>query len=86
MIINFHKSFNKQAARLKPTQKKRLAQALLLFQDDPHNSSLYNHILGGEWQGHRSISFGGDWRAHYILKGDNEVIFVACGTHAQLYK
>lgn len=85
MIINFHKSFHKQATKLKPAQKKRLGQALMLFQDDPYYPSLNNHTLTGEWQGHQSISFGGDWRAHYKVVG-NEVIFVACGTHAQLYK
>lgn len=84
MIINLHKSFHKQATKLKPAQKKRLGQALMLFQDDPYHPSLNNHALIGEWQGHQSISFGGDWRAHYKMVGD-EAIFVACGTHAQLY-
>ncbi|HLZ15230.1 MAG TPA: type II toxin-antitoxin system mRNA interferase toxin, RelE/StbE family [Candidatus Saccharimonadales bacterium] len=86
MIIDFHKSFHKQAVSLKPAQKKRLKEALLLFADEPYHSDLYNHPLTGEWTGFRSISFGGDWRAHYKIIDDNSVLFVAVGTHGQLYK
>ena len=68
MTIDFHKSFTKQAKALKPAQKDRLKQALLLFEAEPYHH-LYNHPLRGQWAGHRSIPFGGDWRAHYIEKG-----------------
>lgn len=86
MIIDFHKSFHRQAVNLKPAQKKRLKKALLLFMDDPHHPDLYNHPLTGEWTGFRSVSFGGDWRAHYKIIDDTTVLFVAVGTHSQLYK
>jgi len=86
MIIDFHKSFHKQGASLKPAQKKRLKEALLLFTDEPYHPELYNHPLAGEWTGFRSISFGGDWRAHYKIINDTTVLFVAVGTHSQLYK
>jgi len=86
MIINFHKSFRKQASTLKPAQKKRLKQALLLFTVEPHHVDLYNHPLTGDWKNFRSISFGGDWRAHYAVIDENTVLFVAVGTHSQLYK
>jgi mRNA-degrading endonuclease YafQ of YafQ-DinJ toxin-antitoxin module len=32
------------------------------------------------------VSFGGDWRAHYKIIDDTTVLFVAVGTHSQLYK
>ncbi|MDO8591980.1 MAG: type II toxin-antitoxin system mRNA interferase toxin, RelE/StbE family [bacterium] len=86
MVIIFHKSWHQQAVKLRPAQKKRLKMALLLFQSEPNHRSLYNHPLTAEWSGHRSISFGGDWRAHYIPKGNDEALFVAVGTHSQLYK
>jgi addiction module RelE/StbE family toxin len=86
MIIDFHKSFYKQAVNLKSAQKERLKVALLLFADEPHHPDLYNHPLTGEWVGFRSISFGGDWRAHYKIVDDATVLFVAVGTHSQLYK
>jgi addiction module RelE/StbE family toxin len=86
MNIDFHKSFRKQALTLKPAQSKRLKEALRLFADDPHNTDLYNHALIGQWKGYRSISFGGDWRAHYEVIDQDTVLFVAVGTHSQLYR
>jgi addiction module RelE/StbE family toxin len=87
MIVTiFHKSFDKQYKNLKPGQKERFEKTIALFKVEPYHPDLYNHPLAGEWRGHRSISFGGDWRAHYVPKGKNRVLFVAIGTHAQLYK
>ncbi|MGH7195251.1 MAG: type II toxin-antitoxin system RelE/ParE family toxin [Candidatus Saccharimonadales bacterium] len=86
MVIDFHKSWHKQAAKLKPAQKERLKATLLLFQAKPNHPSLYNHPLTGQWQGHNSISFGGDWRAHYKIIDNDVALFVAVGTHSQLYK
>jgi len=85
MQIRRHKSFEKDYQKLKPAQRDRLKKALALFVSNPMHSDLYNHPLTGEWTGYRSIAFGGDWRAHYKLV-DGEAIFVACGTHNQLYK
>lgn len=85
MKIRRHKSFEKDYKKLKKTQQDRLKIALALFIESPMHPSLYNHPLTGEWASYRSIAFGGDWRAHYkIVNG--EAIFVACGTHSQLYK
>ncbi len=85
MQIRRHKSFEKDYKKLKTIQRERLRKALALFVVDPTHPDLYNHPLSGEWIGYRSIAFGGNWRAHYKLVSD-EAIFVACGTHAQLYK
>ncbi|MGD8373802.1 MAG: type II toxin-antitoxin system mRNA interferase toxin, RelE/StbE family [Candidatus Woesebacteria bacterium] len=85
MQVRLHKTFSKQYANLKPTQQKRLKQAFELFMVDPFHPDLYNHPLSGEWTGYRSIAFGGDWRAHY-KQTDDTAIFVAVGTHSQLYK
>lgn len=87
IVIKLHKNFIKQAAQLKPAQKKRLQAALQLFRQQPMHPDLYNHPLTGQWKGYRSIAFGGDWRANYELTDDGAVAwFVACGTHSQLYK
>jgi addiction module RelE/StbE family toxin len=85
MRIRRHKSFEKDYLKLKAAQQERLKQALVLFVANPMHSDLYNHSLTGEWTGYRSIAFGGDWRAHY-KEVNGEAIFVACGTHSQLYK
>jgi addiction module RelE/StbE family toxin len=85
MQIRRHKSFEKDYKKLKTVQRDRLKKSLALFIVDPMGPDLYNHPLTGEWAGYRSIAFGGNWRAHYKLV-NVEAIFVACGTHSQLYK
>ncbi|HTE22162.1 MAG TPA: type II toxin-antitoxin system mRNA interferase toxin, RelE/StbE family [Candidatus Limnocylindria bacterium] len=86
MKTTFHKRFVKQYAKLPVAQKRRFEKAILLFRNEPNHTSLYNHSLTGDWTGYRSIAFGGDWRAHYLPKGKDEALFVAIGTHSQLYK
>ena len=78
--------FNKQFAKLPKVQKERLEKTIFLFRNEPHHPDLYNHPLTGEWKGHRSISFGGDWRAHFKIIDKETALFVAVGTHIQLYK
>lgn len=85
MKVRYLKSFQKQVVKLQPAQVKRLKAALKLFVADPNHLDLYNNPLTGQWQGHRSIAFGGDWRAHFKTI-DGIAIFVAVGTHSQLYK
>ncbi len=86
MRLLYHKTFKKQVTKLPPAKAKRLIMALELFVKEPNHPNLYNHPLSGNWKGHRSISFGGDWRAHYLEMGRDKVLFVAVGTHSQLYK
>ena len=86
MHLEYHSKFKKQYKKLKPAQRQRLEMALALFQADPYHLDLYNHPLTGEWKGYRSISFGGDWRAHYELVGNDTAYFVAVGRHRQLYR
>jgi mRNA interferase YafQ len=82
----FHRQFVKQYAKLPDAQKKRFEKAIILFKHEPNHPDLYNHPLTGQWKGHRSIAFGGDWRAHYLPQDTDTVLFVAVGTHSQLYK
>lgn len=82
----FHKEFNKQYTKLPEAQKKRFEKAIIQFRHEPHHPDLYNHDLTGRWKGHRSIAFGGDRRAHYKLLDEHTALFVAIGTHSQLYK
>ena len=85
MQVRYLKSFQQQTMKLQPAQTKRLKAALRAFEVEPNHPNLYNHPLKGEWAGYHSIAFGGDWRAHYKIV-DDVIIFVAVGTHSQLYK
>lgn len=86
MILDFNKSFKKQFIRLSSPQKLRARQSLEIFQQYPYDTSLRNHPLKGEWQGYRSISAGGDLRLHFKVVDENKIVFVAIGSHSQLYK
>lgn len=85
MKSRYHRSFQKQLFKLPITQQKRARQAVLLFESNPRNSKLRNHRLGGEWYGYYSISAGGDLRLHYKVIDKDTALFVAVGSHSQLY-
>ena len=75
----------KQDVRLRKSFKK----AINLFSKDPHHSSLNNHDLYKEWEGHKSIDITNDYRAIYeeITEGESLVAyFVGLGTHKELYE
>jgi addiction module RelE/StbE family toxin len=86
MNIDFTKSFNKQFEKLPAKKQKRTQSAIALFIKDDSTLSLRNHTLKGKWVDYRSISAGGDLRLHFKVIGTNTILFVAVGTHSQLYK
>ncbi|HEY5601357.1 MAG TPA: type II toxin-antitoxin system mRNA interferase toxin, RelE/StbE family [Patescibacteria group bacterium] len=60
-----------------------------LFLEEPFSFRLNDHSLTGKYLNYRSINITGDWRAIFEEFGegeDKEVLFVALGTHSQLYK
>lgn len=86
MNVDFSKAFNKQFEKL-PQKKQLLAKvAVGLYLQDFNAASLRNHPLKGEWLGYHSISAGGDLRLHFRVINENTVLFVAVGSHSQLYK
>lgn len=86
MKADFHKKFDKQFAKLPTKHQLQVRQAVKLFLENPHNPELYNHPLNGEWQGSHSIRAAGDLLLHYNQISKNRVLFVAVGSHSQLYR
>lgn len=86
MNVDFTKAFNKQFEKLTEKRQKQARAAINLFLQDTAAPSLRNHALKGEWLGYRSISAGGDFRLHFKVIDQDTVLFVATGTHSQLYK
>lgn len=85
MKISFHNNFEKQYKLLSVKQKKKAREKLKLFLNNPFASILNNHPLKGTYLDYRSINIAGDLRAVYKFINDDECIFVAIGTHNQLY-
>lgn len=87
MDVRFDSEFDKHFNyRLSRPQKIKVFDAIAIFTLDPFNEDLRNHSLKGQWAGYRSISVGGDLRAHYRELDLGLVLFVAVGSHDQLYK
>ena len=86
MNVDFTKAFNKQFEKLPLKQQVQAREAVVLFLQNATAPSLRSHGLKGEWQGYRSITAGGDLRLHLKIIDDDTVLFVAVGSHSQLYK
>ena len=86
MDVDFTKAFNKQFDKLPRKKQQQARDAVAVFLDDVSATTLRNHGLKGEWLGYRSISAGGDLRLHYRVITTTRVLFVAVGSHSQLYK
>ncbi|MBA3723443.1 MAG: type II toxin-antitoxin system mRNA interferase toxin, RelE/StbE family [Candidatus Levybacteria bacterium] len=86
MNVDFTKAFNKQFEKLPQKRQEKAKAAVALFLRDITAPSLRNHALKGEWLGFHSISAGGDIRLHFKVIDQDTVLFVAVGSHSQLYK
>jgi addiction module RelE/StbE family toxin len=86
MKVRYQKSFTEQFTKLSKDQKLLVKEAIELFIEDPMHGSLRNHPLRGIWASYRSISADVDLRLHYRVVSEDVVLFVAVGTHDQLYK
>lgn len=86
MNVDFTKTFNKQFEKLPRKLQLQAKATIALFLEDMAAPSLRNHALRGEWLGHRSISASGDLRLHFKVIDEHIVLFVAVGSHSQLYR
>ena len=86
MKLELSRDFEKQYKKLNQKQAEKVAQTLEDFLKDKGIVSLKYHALRGEWQGHYSISAGGDLRIHIRYISEAVVLVVAVGSHSQLYK
>lgn len=62
------------------------AMVLLIANDAPLPPEWRDHALMGDWADHRECHIGGDFLLIYRLTGDEMIIFVRAGTHAELFE
>lgn len=86
MNVTTLKSFMKDYDRLSQKIRQSAEKRLIKFRKDPYSTELNNHSLLGRWQGYRSINISGDVRAVYKEESEDKAVFVAIGTHSQLYR
>jgi len=85
MKIVLSNDFKKRYKKLKSNEKRKLAERLVLFEEDPKNPILNNHQLRGPHKGYYSINITGDLRAIYELVKKDTALFIKVGTHSELY-
>jgi addiction module RelE/StbE family toxin len=86
MKVKFQKSFTSQFKELSKTQKRLVTDAIELFTEDPMHDSLRNHPLKDKWANYRSVTADDDLRLHYRVINKDTALFVAVGTHDELYR
>lgn len=84
MQVSYSRDFIKQSKKLSKNIREKLLSRVTIFIENPLDPRLRNHALRGKYRNTRSIDITGDVRALYI-QTEHEAIFVAVGTHSQLY-
>ena len=87
--IDYSRKFIKQLKKAPLSIKIAFRDRLSFFLKNPFAPILNNHLLKGRYFNSRSINITGDWRAIYsevLEKNEKVAVFLALGTHSQLYK
>ena len=87
MKIYLTKDFKKAyKRRVQPNQSlvKRFEQRYSLFEENPDDLTLQDHMLSGRMKDYKAFSITGDIRVIYYTYKD-AVYFVDIGTHNQVY-
>lgn len=82
----FSRTFDKQFKKLPLKTKTKVTDTIVAYLLEGPSPNHRIHGLKGEWRGHYSMSAGGDLRVHFRIIDKQEIMFVAAGSHSQLYK
>jgi len=85
MRIEFHSFFKKRYKKIPYKIRKKFDERFLIFEKEPFHPILNNHRLSGQQENQRSINITSDWRAVYVFKDKDIVVFVDIDTHSNLY-
>lgn len=84
MRIGRSRTFNKQYKKLPKNIQLQFDTRLKLYLEDSRNPLLKVHALSGRYRGHKSFNVNADMRAIF-LREEDKLLFVAIGSHSQLY-
>jgi len=86
-MIRSKKLFEKQFKKLPKNLQAKALQKIEIFSKTPMDKSLKNHALQGKLKGLRAFSVTGDVRIIFQeVDGYVIVLFIAIGSHSQLYE
>ena len=83
--VYYSTKFKKQYKKLPPKTREHFQERLVLFLEDKNNPQLHIHKLSGKYDGLWSMNVTGNVRAVFDAYYKNAIIFVAVGSHSELY-
>lgn len=86
MRTDFTKNFHKQYQKLPKKAQVQFTERLRLFIADQRSSLLKVHSLMGEYRGCSSFNVTGDIRAVFKIQTNHVALFIAIGSHSELYE
>ena len=85
MQVELHKSFVKNFDKAPDKIQDTFVSRVSIFRENPLHPFLKNHALTGKYKDCRSINITGDIRAIYKQIDENTAVFIALGSHSELY-
>jgi mRNA-degrading endonuclease YafQ of YafQ-DinJ toxin-antitoxin module len=85
MYARSTKSFEKMLRKQQRSIQEKFRERLKLFLIDPRHTLLDVHMLTGEWANCKSMNVTGDARAIFLMSQPDCALFIAIGTHSELY-
>lgn len=85
MEIHYSSKFKKQYKKLPKKAREQYNIRLVIFVANQYDARLNIHKLSGVYDGLWSLNITGDIRAIFDKGGSPEIIFVAVGSHSELY-
>ncbi len=86
MRTDFTKTFRKQYQKLPKKTQTQFTERLSLFLEDQKHPLLKVHGLTGNYIGCSSLNVTGDIRAVFKIQSSQITLFVAIGSHSELYE
>ncbi|MDP1689461.1 MAG: type II toxin-antitoxin system mRNA interferase toxin, RelE/StbE family [bacterium] len=86
MRIEFHRTFKRRHKKIPLKIRSQFEERLRIFERDSWSPLLNNHELTGDRDGEWSINVTGDWRAIYMWRDEETIVFIDIDTHSELYK
>lgn len=85
MKVDYSRQFRKQYEKLPKKVQTQFKQRVALLFTDPTDSALRVRKLSGPYEGLWSMHVTGDVRAIFDKSFEGVLLFVAIGTHSELY-
>jgi len=85
MQLQYASTFKKQYKKLPKRTREQFKKRLVLFVKNDRDVRLHVHKLAGVYEGLWSMNVTGDVRAIFDQEVSDVVLFVAIGSHSELY-